>query len=34
MRSREAAADATRARILDAARELFLARWYDDVTSR
>lgn len=32
MRSRSAAAEATRQRIADAALELFLARWYDDVT--
>ena len=32
MRSRDAAARTTRERIVDAACELFLARWYDDVT--
>jgi AcrR family transcriptional regulator len=32
MELRAAAAEATRARILDAAAELFLQRWYDDVT--
>ena len=32
MRTRAASAQSTRARIVDAAEELFLARWYDDVT--
>ena len=32
MQSRDAAAEATRERILAAAQELFFAHWYDDVT--
>jgi AcrR family transcriptional regulator len=32
--ARAAAADATRRRVVDAAIELFLERWYDDVTLR
>ena len=32
MRSRSAAAEATRTRILEQAQALFLERWYDDVT--
>lgn len=32
MRSRSASAEATRRRIADAAQDLFLSRWYDDVT--
>src|SRR5690242_17458757 len=32
MQSREAAAEATRERILSAAQQLFFERWYDDVT--
>ena len=32
MRARAAAAEATRARILEAAREQFMTRWYDEVT--
>ncbi len=32
MELRAAAAEATRERIVDAALELFLERWYDDVT--
>ena len=33
MELRAAAAEATRERILAAAADLFLERWYDDVTS-
>ena len=34
MRARAAAAEATRARIVEAATRLFIAGWYDDVTLR